>query len=479
MEKTKITRQQMISQLIRSEHGKLEAYESMGLLAAKEDPEFLAHMIAWNQTKGVVRDSKVALPVIQLSVGPGVPEEFVENALGHLALQSPRELLKGVRYSRACRPAGYTKKLRSVVEQYLRAKEADEKRFPRAVMQHRKALKELYALLHIAPSPLADGILFQGKKPGVLGRIARLKDMSARDAASTIIKDRIPFLVAAPMIGQFKDNPDFILSLIEQMTPQELVTNTKMLQKLGMQGSPALRGAFDAKLTKVAQEGKNVLKTQQAAKATGNKKLAKVAEKQLDRSQKVEGDWLILADKSGSMHIGIEIGRQIAAILSRMVSGKVVLVFFNTAPRAFDVSGKTLEEIEAITNRETAAGGTSIGCGLDWALQNKMEFDGIAIVSDGGENNHPIFAEVLPRYQKMFDKTIPVYYYKVGSTAYTDSFMKHMGMWNFPVEAFDLTSRMDYYSLPNLVQTMRTNRYSLADEILATPLVTVKEVLKL
>ena len=47
------------------------------------------------------------------------------------------------------------------------------------------------------------------------------------------------------------------------------------------------------------------------------------------------------------------------------------------------------------------------------------------------------------------------------------------------VDTFDLTEHeTDYYSLPNLVATMRVNRFSLADEVMATPLLTVADALK-
>jgi len=45
------------------------------------------------------------------------------------------------------------------------------------------------------------------------------------------------------------------------------------------------------------------------------------------------------------------------------------------------------------------------------------------------------------------------------------------------LQVFDLPANLDYYSLPNLVATMRTNRYSLVDEIMAVPLATLASVL--
>ena len=47
----------------------------------------------------------------------------------------------------------------------------------------------------------------------------------------------------------------------------------------------------------------------------------------------------------------------------------------------------------------------------------------------------------------------------------------------FDLQKFEITGN-DYYSLPNMAATMRTNRYSLADEILETPLLTIADVFK-
>ncbi len=47
------------------------------------------------------------------------------------------------------------------------------------------------------------------------------------------------------------------------------------------------------------------------------------------------------------------------------------------------------------------------------------------------------------------------------------------------MQKFDLRhGKVDYYGIPNLVQTMRSNPYALADEILATPLLSLKDILK-
>jgi len=46
------------------------------------------------------------------------------------------------------------------------------------------------------------------------------------------------------------------------------------------------------------------------------------------------------------------------------------------------------------------------------------------------------------------------------------------------MQTFDIRGGTDYYSIPNLAQTMRTKTYGLVDEILATPLLSLSDVLK-
>jgi hypothetical protein len=204
-------------------------------------------------------------------------------------------------------------------------------------------------------------------------------------------------------------------------------------------------------------------------------KLQGLQDKQISKMQ-VEGNWLVLGDASGSMGASIELARQVAGTLAKMVKGKVWLVFFNTVPRTINVSGLPLDEINALTKFVTANGGTSIGCGLQHLLDAKEEVDGIAIVSDGGDNTVPFFHQTYQKYSAWAGKEVPVYFYQVrGDAPVLIGFMQgsHQDM-----QIFDLQNGVDYYSLPNMVATMRTNRYSLVDEVMATKLLTLKDVFK-
>jgi hypothetical protein len=487
-----LTKQQVVQELARSRHGKLSEYQATMGPAIREDPEFVAHLIAWNFTHGQIRDSKVALPVLFLR-SHLADDELRENALANLAGLDPRNLVRAVRFSKEMHPGrpGYGRAIRRLIERYLRVREENWSWWERTAVQHRASLKTLYALNHVKPSTMAEMILFKRMKPKgtIFHDIACLKGMSPTAAAGTIMKRKIPFLVAFGALGEKMKHEDTVLALIGAMSPTELTTNVKLLEKLGVKDRPALRAAFEEGLKKAAKSKKTTLKAGRAAKALGDSKLAKKMEKlqedQIDTLKGIEGDWLVLGDKSGSMATSIRVAAEIAGVLSRFVKGKVHLVFFDTSPRHMDVTGLTLEEIKAKTKHVRAAGATSIGCGLQWALDNKVNVDGIAIVSDLGENNTPQFAAVFPRYREAWAKDPPVYLYSIGAGAgysygWTEQFRRTLSDANIAFQEFDLGApgSVDYYSLPNLVQTMRSNRYSLIDEIMEVPLLKLEEVLK-
>lgn len=478
---TGVQKTQIIAELSRSAHGKLAEYVPMGQIAAKQEPEFLAHLIAWNRKKGQIRDSKVALPVVSLATRE-FPQEFVENSLAHLSLLDPRNLVRALRFAKEIKLPGRAKLLDRVIGNYLKTLESNWARWERTAVQHRKKLKELYALTHAKPSAMADLILFKGDKPKgtVFEAIANLKNMSVQEAASEIMDRKIPFLVATGALGEKRKDPDLVLALINRMTPTELVTNTKLLERLGVKSNAALRAAYESALEKASKSKKVTFKTTRAAEAIGDevlsKKLDSLQERQIKTLGGIEGNWLVLGDKSGSMSVAIEASRMIASTLAKLVQGEVHLVFFDVYPRYIEVTGKTYSELSASTKHVRACGGTSIGCGLQYAIDNGLEINGIAVISDGGENNPPYFYNVYKKYAENTGVEPTVYLYRLSGDS-EDVFSETLVRAGIDCQKFDLSgSNVDYYSLPNLIKTMRTSRYSLIDEIMETPLLELKDV---
>lgn len=483
---TGITRNAIISELSRSPHGKLQEYLPVGVRAANSEAEFFSHLIAWNQIHGQVRDSKVALPVISLTVGCSFHKEFEENALAHLALLDLRNLVRAFRFAletNSQKPR-YMVQIKKLIERKLRFLEGNWSKWTRTAVQHRASLKTLYAICHLKPAPMADAILFKGERPkgSVFESIANLKNMSNTEAAGTIMERRIPFLIAMGALGVKAKEPDLVLALIERMSPTELVNNSKMLERLGIKTVPALRAAYEQALGRAGSSKKTTFKATTAAAAVAEEdedsgiasKLRDLQEKQIKALGGIDGNWLVLGDKSGSMEHSIEVSRHLAGTLAKMVKGQVHLVFFDTQPTYTDATGKSYEEILAGTKHVNAGGGTSIGCGLLALAEKKIEVDGIAIVSDGGENSTPPFAHTYKAYCQSIGKDIPVYLYRTRGEP--DVFSRNMQAAGIDLQVFDMTGGIDYYSLPNICKTMRTQRYSLADEVMATKLLTLEDI---
>lgn len=489
MEKSAVvTPQKLVSELSKSPHGKLVEYVPTAKLGFAHESNFMQHLIAWNHRNGQIRDSKVALPVIALA--STTEPEFLDNAMAHLALLGPRELLRAYTFAREIRPVGQMLAFRRMIGNYLAEKEAD-RGWDHLAIQHRKTLKELYALSHARPEKDRTRAVLFGKdadknplplpKGSVFEAVANLKNMSATEAAGTIMKFKVPFLIAMGALGAKAKDTDLVLALIDRMSATELVTNTKMLEKLGVKTNPALRGAFDQALAKAATSKKNTLKTTAAIDAIDDEgikdKLRSLQAKTIALSGGPEGDWLVLADKSPSMSRAMEFAKHVAASLSAYVKGKVHLVFFDAAPLVIDVTGLSLDQIQKSTKHIRTGSATSIGVGLNRMLVENIEVDGIAIISDGEENTAPRFADVYGRYCTKFDKIVPVYFYDCDGG--TDNFSRSMDQAGHEMQKFDLRhGKADYYAIPNLVQTMRASQYSLADEIMATPLLSLADVLK-
>lgn len=481
-----LTKQRLVSELAKSPHGKLSEYLAIGKQAVEQEGEFFQHLISWDRTHGQIRDSKVALPVIGVAFEKD--EELSDNSLAHIAMLGPRELLRAYRFILEVKAPGKMRAVRGMIGNYLHQKEAD-RGWDHLAIQHRSTLKELYSLAHIKPQKERTNIVLYGRnfdkskaplpKGSVFEAVAGLKNLSPTEAASVIVTKKIPFLIAMGALGAKAKEPDLVLALLDRMSSSELITNMKMLEKLGVKTNPAIRGAFEKAMEKAATSKKNTLKTTQAVDAVEDEglkeKLRAVQKKQIAAAGGPEGNWLVLADKSGSMAQAIEIARHVSATLAQFVKGKVYLVFFDTSPLTVDVTGLSLDQIQKATRHIHAGGGTSIGCGLNRMLQEKVEIDGIAIISDGGENQSPLFADVYKKYSAFAGKDVPVYFYDTYGDTHFTAAMNHAGI---EIQKFGVSGMTDYYAIPNLAQSMRSNRYSLLDEIMATPLVSLTDVLK-
>ncbi len=499
MPETGITRSEIVNKLNLSLHGDLAGYRVVIGTACKQDPEFLAHLIAWDFVNGQIKDSKLALPVITLATRE-FPDELTENSLAHLAMQPPRELAKGLKFSiDSGTPARRQRALERMIHRYLTAKESEPGKWARLVARHRRSLKSLYAKTHCPMSPWASAILFDGKYiPGsIFADIANLRTMDSASVAATIQKWHLsPLVVSGALAGAKEKQKEsaVVAATIDQMSDTETVTRAASLERKGITRDQHLKERFRQKVSKATTSKKATLKTSVAADEVedeGLKTMLRELQERQIQSQKsagrgIDGNWLVISDRSSSQEKAIKIGVHIAAAIAKFVTGTVWLAFCAADVSGYEVTGASLESIQQKTKFIIAHGDTSYGVGLSWAASKGCELDGVVIVGDGGENTDPLFAMEHARWEKRTQKRLPVYLYQTycapryagmfgGNTRQFESYMKAAGI---EFTAFDLTSgKVDYFSIPNLVQSMNASRFGVIEKIMACPLITLDQVL--
>lgn len=485
-----------------SNEERLGHYVGPGLAAAKTDSDLLGHFVAWNHVNGKVRDAQVALPVIALRHLTKADADLAENAVAHMCSLGPRELVRAYDFNKYVTgtvgvgiAGGHRSVLEDGIRRYILARQANNGWFDRTVLQHRDSLRRLYRIAHLRPSDRAKGILFENVYPAgsVFEVVRNLRNMSPREAAGAILTNNIPLQVAVGSVANAR-NKEIVLALIEGMTGNQLITNSAMLERLGVATDPVLKASFDAAIerAKTSKRGVESLKGGQAAKQVKDtamaEKLGGLQETKLKQLGGIEGDWLVMGDRSGSMAQCVDLARNVASLIAQQVKGKVYLIFFNTTPTFFDVTGKTYEQILAETRRVSASGGTSIGCGVDYLRSRGIIVQGIAIASDGGDNTAPSFVSAYKAYTKELGVEPTVYLFHMGNQRdnilvppAANSPYSAYREWSCPangiqLETFELGMTVDRYALPNIVATLRANRYALFDEVMAMPFLTFEKV---
>lgn len=480
------TQSALINSIMQIGHGNLSVYTQAVLPV--EDPELLAHLVAYT-AKGKIRDVKVALPALALHCALGLPDDskriLAENAVAHMLLLPPRDLRRAAIYHDELKRAGHPtmapggRLLRRGVEAYLRLRESQPVWWIRTAVQDRHSLIWLYDHFHVKPSALAQQALFANCPPpgSTLALVRELRTMTPEAQAAAIQRARLPFVIAVGAVSKASD-PVILRALIDAATGTEVVTHAKTFERLAKDDA-ACRGALDAALDRAARSDKTEsLKASKVAPLVSGEMAARlqtVTEKSVEKQSKLDCNVLILADKSGSMQIAIEAGKTIAALIARRTSGKVMLVFFDTTPRAFDVTGLALADIAGLTSLVRAGGGTSIGCGVRHAQEHAFAADMIVILSDGGQNVEPAFMDAYRAYERKMGVSPSVTFLRLpGDTP--DALTVTFG--SISLTRYEFADKaVDSYNLPAIVDALRPGTYGLLDDVLATPLLRVADAL--
>lgn len=459
----------MLNSLLTTPHRQLAQVTDLHSDMLERDPLFYGHLAIWYQDHGDVRDHKEVFIAHLLT--SRLPEH---RDAGFMLLQDlpPYQVARVVDCIKRHRPR-FPRCARTAVQRYLRTRESNIQQFDRAALRARKALKQLYASLHIKPSDRADAILFK-RQPPTDSLAYLLKQLAKADTpaeqARLIVVHKIPYTTAIGAIQQL--TPSVLVALISVMSPQEVINHLKSLKTRGAFDHPEVKALIDEKLEQAQQADRvSAYKAHVAQEvvnldATTAEKLAKVTETQVKKHGRITRSTALLVDKSASMNQAIEIGKPLAALISGIVTADLFVYAFDTMPYAIVAKDSSLQAWTQAFKHIKSGGATSIGCAVETMRLKKQVVEQFILVTDEADNSPPYFHQAYSRYCETLKIQPNVVIVRLGHNPYVEEALKRL---QIPVETFHFAG--DYYALPNLVPLLtRPSRLELLLEIMAVPL---------
>ncbi|MBD0369993.1 MAG: hypothetical protein ICV60_04110 [Pyrinomonadaceae bacterium] len=463
----------ILNSLLTTPHRDLARVAELHKQMIERDPVFYGHLAVWYFAQGDVRDHK------EVFVGNLLAGVLTEHrGAGFVLLQQlpPYQVARVVDFVKQSRGT-LPRSTRTAVELYLREREQSAMSFDRAALRARKSMKHLYASLHIKPSARADAVLFKDKPPAdslafMLKRLAKAE--TAAEQAELIVEHKIPYTVAIGAVRKL--TPVVLVALINQMSPQEVINNLGSLRKRGALLHEEVKALVDEKLAEAAGSDRvSAFKAMKAVAASRvdaevAERLEKVAGEQVKSKGRITKPTALFVDKSSSMSNAIELGKQIAALVSGISQAELFVYAFDSM--AYPVvtasaNARELADWERAFRHMLPQGSTSIGAPLEVMRIKRQVAEQIIVVTDEDENTAPYFSAVMERYVEELKTEPNVLIVKVGHCSnHLENELRRHG------RAFDtFTFAGDYYALPNLVPLLsRPSRLELLLEILETPL---------
>src|SRR6516225_6384773 len=201
----------ILNSLLTTPHRELAQIHPIHQEIVAKDPRFYVRLAAWYADNGDVRDHKEMFIItlilsefeghrdVGLAMLRGLPPYEVVRVLDFIhgrkktkkvRAESKQKGKRGKAAAKAAEPAPIQKvvedfglfrnpprALKTEITRYLREREADPEWFDGSVLIARKAIKRLYALLHVKPGTRAQRILFE-EDPPADSRLAALKKLA-------------------------------------------------------------------------------------------------------------------------------------------------------------------------------------------------------------------------------------------------------------------------------------------------------------
>ncbi|MBV9229643.1 MAG: hypothetical protein JOZ18_10050, partial [Chloroflexi bacterium] len=405
--------------------------------------------------------------------------EFREAAWVLLQKLAPFEVARVLDHSK--RVVGKVpRSLKSAIAHYLKTRENNPKQFDGAALRARDDLKHLYASLRLKPGTRAQAILFDEQPPedSPLASLKRLAQAAnAEEQAQIILDNKIPYTTA---VGAIKHvTPALLVALISAMSPQEVINNMSALKRRGALDDKDVKALIDEKLAEAASDRRvSTLKAKKAIEVAQldeeiERVLTEVTDKRVADKVEIKRPTALFVDKSSSMTQAVEVAKQLAALVSAVISAEFHVYAFDTAAFEIktDVKGDrrpALSDWERAFKFIKANGSTSVGAPLAKMIKDKIYVDQIVIVTDEGENTPPYFRDAWDEYAKVMKAAPSVIIVQVGGTNH--SFVTGLQGRGIEVMRYQFKDS-DYYSLINVLPLLAMpSKLELVDLILQYPL---------
>ncbi len=445
----------VLNSFLTTPHRKLEELAPLHKDALERDPLFYAHLALWYSEKGEVRDHKV------LFVAHLLTSDFSEfREAGWVMLQgmAPYEVARVLDHAK--RVIGKTPRiLKSAIAHYLKTRERNTKQFDGAALRARDDLKHLYASLRLKPGARAQAILFNEQPPAdsPLAALKRLaKAESAEEQANIILDNKLPYTTA---VGAIKHvTPALLVALISAMSPQEVINNLAALKRRGAMDDKDVKALIESKIEAAATDKRvSTLKGKKAIAVAGldaetERVLTEVTDKRVAAKVEIKMPTALFVDKSSSMTRAIEVARELASLISAVVSADFRVYAFDSA--AFEVKTEVKDgkrpahsDWEKAFKLVKANGSTSIGVPLAKMMKERIYVEQIIIVTDEGENSAPFFRDAWKEYAKELNSAPKVIIVAVDGS--NPSFVS--GLQEQGIEVMRYEFKGDGYSLPNIL----------------------------
>lgn len=398
-------RRLLLQKLLTCPHRKLEEATPVFQEALQRDPLFTGKacyaltMPEYNR----IRDLE------EVAIATLLTSPFAEHR------EAGRVLFQKLEPYRAARCAFYirnslkkvNRQVKGAVEEYLRALEANPKRFDGAALRARKNLHRLYEFFHIKPGPRAQAILFENKPPEDsqlywVKALARTQDPA--EQAKIIVAHKIPLTVATAVIKAL--TPAVVAALIEVMSPQEAINSRSWLEKGGWLQDARLKQLYLDKLEQATEyERVSVAAIKERKSAQGQDdeigaKLAAIAEKRIQTGARITRDTLLAVDVSESMTEAIEVAKRLGSMIAPLCDAKLQVICFREHAFALEVKGKTLADWEEAFKMVRADGSTSLGSALAAAWKSGFIPEQAIFITDQEENSRPFLCNVYNQMLK-------------------------------------------------------------------------------